>query len=106
MTTRDAVDREDRNKMEPTSQWGAPWTDDEERAISDALKSALPPEFVRQRKGAGGMKVDYLEGGAQLEIANAVFGPTNWSSRVLNIEMDYGRQDSVRCPLPPPPPPG
>lgn len=87
--------------MEPPPEghapkWGNAWTHDEEQKISDALKTNLPAEFVRQRKGAGGMKVDYLEGGAQLEIANSVFGPMNWSCRVLNVEVDFGRQDSVR----------
>ena len=40
-----------------------------------------------------GRKIDYLEGGAQLEIANHVFGALNWSSRVVLLEVDYCRSE-------------
>mmetsp|Transcript_32730 Transcript_32730/g.66845 ORF Transcript_32730/g.66845 Transcript_32730/m.66845 type:complete len:351 (+) Transcript_32730:75-1127(+) len=72
--------------------WGS-YTESEEYRINETLRTGLPKEFVKQRPGAGGKKVDYLEGGAQLEIANHVFGALNWSSEVLSLDVDYCRQD-------------
>ena len=72
--------------------WGA-FTGDEENRIQELLRVGLPKQFVKQRAGGGGKKVDYLEGGAQLEIANHVFGALNWSSRVVHLEFDYCRHD-------------
>jgi recombination DNA repair RAD52 pathway protein len=55
--------------MNGTESWGA-FTADEESRINEQLRTGLPKEFVKHRPGAGGKKIDYLEGGAQLEIAN------------------------------------
>jgi DNA repair and recombination protein RAD52 len=73
--------------------WGA-FTGEEENRIQELLSKGLPKEFVKQRAGAGGRKIDYIEGGAQLEIANHVFGALNWSSRVVHLDVDYCRQDT------------
>ena len=78
------------NPTEGTSPWGT-FTDEEEARINDQLRTGLPRGMVKQRAGAGGKKIDYLEGGAQLEIANHVFGALSWSSRVMQLDVDYAR---------------
>lgn len=99
--------------------WGA-FSESDEHRINETLRAGLPKEFVKIRPGAGGKKLEYLEGGAQLEIANhgmfvvcsssdessvmliylyhssTVFGAMNWSSQVLSLDVDYCRQENSK----------
>lgn len=58
----------------------------ERETILSALDQPLDPDLVKQREGAGGRKLDYLEGFEVINQANEIFGYDGWSMDLINIE--------------------
>ncbi|KAI8867543.1 dsRNA-binding domain-like protein [Ramicandelaber brevisporus] len=57
--------------------------------IGYELRRNLGPEFIKQRWGAQGKGVAYLEGWQAIELANAVFGFDGWSSEIVEMTLKY-----------------
>lgn len=55
------------------------------------LDRQLGPEYISERPGAGGGKVQYLEAWKCINLANEIFGFNGWSSSIQNISVDYVR---------------
>jgi DNA repair and recombination protein RAD52 len=53
------------------------------------LDKQLGPEYISDRPGAGGAKVQYLEAWKCINLANEIFGFNGWSSSIQNIAVDY-----------------
>jgi len=53
------------------------------------LDRKLGPEYISDRPGAGGVKVQYLEAWKVISLANEIFGFNGWSSSIQNISVDY-----------------
>lgn len=53
------------------------------------LDRQLGPEYISDRPGAGGAKVQYLEAWKCINLANEIFGFNGWSSSIQNIAVDY-----------------
>lgn len=53
------------------------------------LDKQLGPEYISDRPGAGGSKVQYLEAWKCINLANEIFGFNGWSSSIQNIAVDY-----------------
>lgn len=53
------------------------------------LDRQLGPEYISDRPGAGGQKVQYLEAWKCINLANEIFGFNGWSSGIQNIAVDY-----------------
>jgi Rad52/22 family double-strand break repair protein len=56
------------------------------------LDRQLGPEYISDRPGAGGVKVQYLEAWKCINLANEIFGFNGWSSSIQNIAVDYVSQ--------------
>jgi len=57
--------------------------------IQAKLDRQLGPEYISDRPGAGGGKVQYLEAWKVINLANEIFGFNGWSSSIQNISVDY-----------------
>ena len=53
------------------------------------LDRQLGPEYISDRPGAGGARVQYLEAWKCINLANEIFGFNGWSSSIQNIAVDY-----------------
>ena len=60
------------------------------------LDRQLGPEYISDRPGAGGVRVQYLEAWKCINLANEIFGFNGWSSSIQNIAVDYVRNLSIR----------
>lgn len=58
-------------------------------SIQAKLERQLGPEYISDRPGAGGGKVQYLEAWKVINLANEIFGFNGWSSSIQNISVDY-----------------
>ena len=52
----------------------------------DALAAPLDLNNVKQRKGAGGRKLDYISGEHAIAEANRIFGFDGWSCETIHME--------------------
>jgi DNA repair and recombination protein RAD52 len=59
------------------------------------LDRQLGPEYISDRPGAGGAKVQYLEAWKCINLANEVFSFNGWSSSIQNIAVDYVSIESL-----------
>ena len=59
------------------------------------LDRQLGPEYISERPGAGGVKVQYLEAWKCINLANEIFGFNGWSSSIQNIAVDYVQTHSL-----------
>jgi DNA repair and recombination protein RAD52 len=57
--------------------------------IQARLEKQLGPEYISDRSGPGGTKVQYLEAWKVINLANEIFGFNGWSSSIQNIAVDY-----------------
>ncbi|KAG8921628.1 DNA repair protein rad52 [Tulasnella sp. 418] len=53
------------------------------------LDKRLGPEYISSRTGAGGMKLNYIEGWKAINLANEVFGFNGWSSSITSMSVDF-----------------
>jgi DNA repair and recombination protein RAD52 len=58
-------------------------------SIQAKLDRQLGPEYISDRPGAGGGKVQYLEAWKVINLANEIFGFDGWSSSIQHISVDY-----------------
>jgi len=59
------------------------------------LDRQLGPEYISDRPGAGGAKVQYLEAWKCINLANEIFGFNGWSSSIQNIAVDYVKHQNT-----------
>ena len=57
-----------------------------DQAAKDALAAPLDLNNVKQRKGAGGRKLDYISGEHAIAEANRIFGFDGWSCETVHME--------------------
>ena len=57
-----------------------------DQAAKDALSAPLDLNNVKQRKGAGGRKLDYISGEHAIAEANRIFGFDGWSCETVHME--------------------
>ena len=57
-----------------------------DQAAKDALAAPLNLNNVKQRKGAGGRKLDYISGEHAIAEANRIFGFDGWSCETVHME--------------------
>ena len=57
-----------------------------DQAAKDALAAPLDLNNVKQRKGAGGRKLDYISGEHAIAEANRIFGFDGWSCETIHME--------------------
>ena len=57
-----------------------------DQAAKDALSATLDLNNVKQRKGAGGRKLDYISGEHAIAEANRIFGFDGWSCETVHME--------------------
>lgn len=65
------------------------WTKQEQKQISLILSKKLGSDYVSTRVGAGGMRIQYIEGAKAIELANKVFGFNGWSSKILEMSTEF-----------------
>nr|XP_032810369.1 DNA repair protein RAD52 homolog isoform X1 [Petromyzon marinus] len=61
----------------------------EYQAIQSALRKRLGTEYISQRQGPGGQKLNYVEGHKVVNLANAMFGFNGWSHSVSQQNIDF-----------------
>jgi DNA recombination protein Rad52 len=54
--------------------------------INRDLAQPLDGDLIAQRKGAGGVSLDYIESHAAIQTANDIFGRGNWSFAVRDLQ--------------------
>ena len=57
-----------------------------DEAAKQALSAPLDLNNVKQRKGAGGRKLDYISGEHAIAEANRIFGFDGWSCETVHME--------------------
>ena len=65
-------------------------SDDALKRIERMCGDKIPNEAVFQRKGAGGMMLDYVDSVYVIDRLNEIFGPLGWSDAVCHNVMAYG----------------
>ncbi|XP_054878238.1 DNA repair protein RAD52 homolog [Poeciliopsis prolifica] len=65
------------------------YTAEEYRAVQDALRQRLGPEFISSRMAGGGQKVCYIEGHRVISLANEMFGYNGWSHSISQQNVDF-----------------
>jgi DNA repair and recombination protein RAD52 len=58
-------------------------------SLQARLDRQLGPEYISERPGAAGARVQYLEAWKCINLANEIFGFNGWSSSIQNISVDY-----------------
>jgi Rad52/22 family double-strand break repair protein len=58
-------------------------------SLQARLDRQLGPEYISERPGAAGVRVQYLEAWKCINLANEIFGFNGWSSSIQNISVDY-----------------
>lgn len=58
----------------------------------DLLGKALGPEFIADRQGPGGARLQYLKGGSAVQLANFIFGHDGWSSECRDRSHEVRRE--------------
>jgi Rad52/22 family double-strand break repair protein len=58
-------------------------------SLQARLDRQLGPEFISDRPGANGTRVQYLEAWKLINLTNEIFGFNGWSSSIQNIAVDY-----------------
>jgi len=61
---------------------------EEAEVVQKNLAMYPSSEFVSFR-GSGGGEVAYMEGNKIIELANHVFGPSGWSSKIRDLSIDF-----------------
>ncbi|CAM9366741.1 unnamed protein product [Lampetra fluviatilis] len=61
----------------------------EYQAIQSALRKRLGTDYISQRQGPGGQKLNYVEGHKVVNLANAMFGFNGWSHSVSQQNIDF-----------------
>ena len=64
-------------------------TSEEHEAIEKALQKRLGPNYMRERPGAGGQKIQYIEGWRLIDTANKIFGFNGWSHSITDSKIDF-----------------
>ena len=62
---------------------------EEMKEVARILEEHTPVDYVSNRAGNSGASFIYIEGHTAIQIANAIFGPFNWSTEVTSINVDY-----------------
>ncbi|KAI3650341.1 hypothetical protein MP228_003822 [Amoeboaphelidium protococcarum] len=62
---------------------------DQESHVSSLLERQLGLGYVSTRQGAAGMRINYLEGNRAIELANKIFGFNGWSTRIVDLQVDF-----------------
>ncbi|KPP74721.1 DNA repair protein RAD52-like [Scleropages formosus] len=62
---------------------------EEYRAVQDALRRNLGPEYISTRAAGGGQKVCYIEGHKVISLANEMFGYNGWSHSISQQTVDF-----------------
>ncbi|XP_029455785.1 DNA repair protein RAD52 homolog isoform X3 [Rhinatrema bivittatum] len=65
------------------------YTAEEYKAIQNALRQKLGPEYISSRQAGGGQKVCYIEGHRVVSLANEIFGYNGWSHSVTQQNVDF-----------------
>lgn len=55
--------------------------------IQKQLSTDVPAEYITQRSGAGGIKLDYVTGRFVKQRLNEIFGWDGWSMEVLDVKL-------------------
>ncbi|KAI8333074.1 Rad52/22 family double-strand break repair protein-domain-containing protein [Chlamydoabsidia padenii] len=58
-------------------------------SIGEKLNQRLGPEWISDRSGPGGGKLQYIEGHSAINIANEIFGYDGWSSVIKESVVDF-----------------
>ncbi|XP_012862183.1 DNA repair protein RAD52 homolog isoform X1 [Echinops telfairi] len=65
------------------------YTAEEYRAIQNALRQRLGPEYISSRMAGGGQKVCYIEGHRVISLANEMFGYNGWAHSITQQNVDF-----------------
>jgi DNA recombination protein Rad52 len=65
-----------------------------DRKVAESLGRPLGPEYVSERPGPRGMKLNYLAHNHLVSILNQIFGYDGWSTRVVKVERIESDQQS------------
>ncbi|GAM24984.1 hypothetical protein SAMD00019534_081590 [Acytostelium subglobosum LB1] len=65
------------------------YTQEEIERLAIELSTPLPRDDQSERPGPGGTRLTYLESWKAIEIANRVFGFNGWSSRIVELTLDF-----------------
>ena len=69
-----------------------PFTTEETDRILNLSNKEIPLNYTSKRIGPGGNRMTYIEGHRAIQIANYVFGALNWSSEIINLNVDHIEQ--------------
>lgn len=58
------------------------------RDLFGDLSKVLAPELLKQRKGAGGIKLTYIDGFTAISLANKHFGPEGWEDTTVDKSFE------------------
>lgn len=78
MIERQKMERKEKRKKEK-----------EKKKIEKMLEEHTPVDFVSVRPGTGKEKFVYLEGQTAIQLANAIFGPFGWKSKITSINNNF-----------------
>ena len=76
-------------KRKKTSEERKKEREEEMKEVARILEEHTPLDYVSNRKGNSGASFVYIEGHTAIQIANAIFGPFNWSTEVTSLNVDY-----------------
>ena len=68
--------------------------EEEMKEIARILEEHTPVDYVSNRAGNSGASFKYIEGHTAIQLANAIFGPFNWSTEVTSINVNYVEKTS------------
>jgi|TARA_B110000208_G_scaffold21799_1_gene27576 DNA repair and recombination protein RAD52 len=75
--------------------WGTrDFDESDSKRIAGELAENLGRDHLASRRGAGGMKLTYVEGWRVIDIANKVFGFNGWSCSLLQCVTEFCEEDS------------
>ncbi|XP_018585372.1 DNA repair protein RAD52 homolog [Scleropages formosus] len=75
--------------MSPQAERKFQYSAEEYRAVQDALRRNLGPEYISTRAAGGGQKVCYIEGHKVISLANEMFGYNGWSHSISQQTVDF-----------------
>lgn len=68
---------------------------EERQFLQNELQQKLDMEMISKRDGPGGGKVHYIETWKAIAQTNRIFGFNGWSSRIMDINLDFIDQEST-----------
>lgn len=61
----------------------------------EQIKEKIDPDLISERKGPGGVDLQYISGDTCINLLNDVFGVDGWSSQVMKEEFPFSNDTQI-----------